>query len=90
MEDINNKPADMTDDMLNLFIAYAKDNGNWSGNPLVGGNVNQGLKENGLLTNLKKTGYLSTFEDDGEWIQFTDKGITLMKSIGIDYEGSRK
>jgi hypothetical protein len=86
MESTINKPSDMTEKMFNLFVAYAKDNGNWSGTPQVGGNVNQGRAENMLLSVLKTRGYLTTFVADGcAWIRFTAKGNELMEKLNINY-----
>jgi hypothetical protein len=81
------KPSDMTEKMFSLFIEYARDNGNWTGTPGVGCNVTHGRAENGLLTDLKKAGYLSTFNDSGVWISFSEKGIRLMVDCGIGYAG---
>lgn len=67
-----------------LFLAYAKDAVNWSGTPLVGGNVRQGEAENGHLTHLKKLGLLITFRDDGDsWIEFTPAGKALAAESGV-------
>lgn len=72
---------------LALFLAYAKDAGNWGGAPLVGGNVILlGVREDrGLLTHAKKLGWLTTSVSDGDaWVQFTDEGRRVALSHGID------
>lgn len=78
---------DITEQSRTLFIAYAKDAGNWSGTPLVGGNVCiQGdKKDRGNLTQLKRAGLVETFKADGQtWLRFTDAGKAFAKENGID------
>jgi hypothetical protein len=68
-----------------LFIAYADDAGNWSGTPLVGGNVPASKEATGNLTDLKRKGLLETFEDDGEvWVRFTDAGVAYATQHGVE------
>lgn len=76
-----------------VFIAYAKDAGNWSGMPLVGGNVGGGKEERGNLTQLKKAGLIKTEEtkdringriQTDSWVVFTEDGIAYAKELGID------
>ncbi len=76
----------LTPDSLALFLAYAKDAGNWSGTPLVGGNVPDTTPEaKGNLTDLKRKKLISTFRDEGNtWLTFTEKGFFLAKEHGID------
>ena len=70
---------------INLFISYANDACNWGGTPMIGGNVEQGLSENGSLSDLKKKGLIKTFESDGnQFIQFTKAGIEFAASLGIE------
>jgi hypothetical protein len=79
----------ITEKSKTLFLAYAKDAGNWSGNPLVGGNVHVfGDKEDrGNLTQLKRAGLLKTFVQDGlAWIEFTDLGLDYAKENGVDLD----
>lgn len=79
------KNAIMTPASFALFIAYAKDAGNWSGQPLVGGNVKQDMAANGNLTDLKKAGLITTFNSDGDmWIKFTASGRAFAAQYGID------
>lgn len=80
-----NAKTTLTPASLALFLCYAKDAGNWSGQPLVGGNVKQGMAANGNLTDLKKAGLLTTFKSDGEaWISFTAAGKALAEQNGVD------
>jgi hypothetical protein len=75
---------DLTPDTLALFLAYAKDADNWSGNPLVGGNVAQTQENNGHLTHLKRAKLLTTFKADGDvWIDFTPAGKALAAEHGV-------
>ena len=74
----------LSEGALKLFLAYAADAGEWSGTPLVGGNVEHGMKENGYLTALKKEGLLTTFIYDRlPWVEFTEAGVTLAAQHGI-------
>lgn len=71
---------------MKLFLAYAEDAGNWSGNPLVGGNVGGSKEDRGNLTQLKKAGLITTWVDEGQtWIDFTDEGKALAKENGIEW-----
>lgn len=68
-----------------LFIAYAQDADNWSGTPLVGGNVGGTKEDRGNLTDLKRKGLITTSEDDGAtWIWFTPAGVEYAKTHGVD------
>ena len=68
-----------------LFVAYAKDAGNWSGTPLVGGNVADTKEDRGNLTQLKKAGLITTFKDEGLiWLDFTKEGKEYAKQNGIE------
>ena len=68
-----------------LFLAYAEDAGNWSGVPLVGGNVGGSKEERGNLTQLKRAGLITTFADEGQtWLYFTDAGIAYAATLGVD------
>ena len=76
----------ITEKSLALFLAYARDAGNWSGTPLIGGNVGGSKEDRGNLTQLKRAGLIKSF-DDGEgcqWIQFTDAGKALALQHGED------
>lgn len=74
----------ITDVSHRLFLAYALDAANWSGTPLVGGNVGGTRQERGNLTQLKRAGLITTFVDGGDtWIDFTPAGVQLAHSLGI-------
>lgn len=76
--------SQITEQSLALFLAYAKDAGNWSGSPLVGGNVGGAKEERGNLTQLKRAGLITTFVDSGlTWVNFTDAGVTLAAEHGV-------
>ncbi len=79
----------ITETSLKLFLEYAKDAGNWSGTPLVGGNVGGSREERGNLTQLKKAGLITTINeyDSGKtliWVNFTEAGIAFAKEYGIE------
>lgn len=74
----------ITETSLNVFLAYARDAGNWSGQPMVGGNVGGSKAERGNLTQLKQAGLITTQVDDGcTWINFTDAGKALAAAHGV-------
>ena len=76
--------AAITEASKAVFVAYAKDAGNWSGTPLVGGNVGGGKEERGNLTQLKKAGLITTFVSEGStWIDFTAAGKEFATTLGI-------
>lgn len=78
----------ITPQSLNVFLAYARDAGNWSGTPLVGGNVGGTKEERGNLTQLKQAGLITTFVDEGyTWITFTNAGVALAAQHNIKLEG---
>lgn len=78
----------ITETSKQVFLAYAKDAGNWSGTPMVGGNVGGTKEERGNLTQLKRAGLISTFRDDGcDWVSFTDAGKAYAAENGIDLSG---
>ena len=75
----------LTEKSLALFLAYAKDAGNWNGMPMVGGNVGGNKEDAGNLTDLKKNGLLTTSTDEGcQFVCFTKAGIEFAKANGID------
>lgn len=80
------KAAGLTEDSLRLFLAYAKDSGNWGGHPYVDGNVGLKKEERGNLTQLKRRGLLKTqhdkTENGGPFIIFTDAGKRLAAEYG--------
>lgn len=65
-------------------MAYWNDADNWSGMPLVGGNVGGSKAERGNLTHLKRAGLIKTHierEDNTTWIIFTDAGKEFAKQL---------
>lgn len=75
----------ITSQSLDLFLAYARDAGNWSGNPPVGGNVGGSKEDRGNLTQLKRAGLIETFVSDKlTWISFTPAGVALAAQYGIN------
>lgn len=68
----------ITEKSLQLFLDLARDAGNWSGTPMIGGNVEIGTEGRGNLTQLKRAGLLTTFRYDGDtFAEFTDEGVAL-------------
>jgi hypothetical protein len=74
----------ITEKSHEVFMAYAEDASNWNGTPLVGGNVGGTLEERGNLTQLKMAGLITTWVDDGVWIEFTAAGKQYAKAHGIN------
>lgn len=76
---------DITDTSKKVFLAYAKDAANWSGTPLIGGNVGGSKEERGNLTQLKRAGLITTFRSEGcDWVVFTDAGKDYAAKNGIE------
>ena len=86
---------DLTAKSIELFKEYANDAGNWSGTPLVGGNVSGSKARNGNLTDLKQKGLITTWTEEREglngraktplvWLSFTEAGIAFAATLGID------
>jgi len=77
----------VTDRSLALFLEYASDAGNWSGTPLVGGNVGGSKEDRGNLTQLKRSGLVTTDASEGHrWLIFTQAGRELARDHGIKIE----
>lgn len=75
----------LTQRTQDLFLAYARDAANWSGTPLVGGNVGGSKEDRGNLTQMKRAGLVTTFEEEGcTWIKFTPAGVALAKSADVE------
>lgn len=71
----------ITSRSLALFLAYAKDAGNWNGTPLVGGSA----EDRGNLTQLKQAGLIKTSYEEGcTWMFFTDSGKALAAEHGVN------
>lgn len=82
--------VNITEKSKALFIAYAKDAGNWSGQPLVGGNVGGSKEDRGNLTQLKQAGLITTqFAEGCTWLQFTVAGREYAASLGINLDAWR-
>ena len=81
----------LTEQSRQLFFDYLKDACNWSGEPLVGGNVGREPGDKGNLTDLKRKGLVTTFaEDPGDqpvgarpcsWLSFTTLGYAYAKHV---------
>jgi hypothetical protein len=79
------------------FLAYYKDADNWSGAPLMGGNIGGDAGDKGYVTNMKKRGWIYTETDrqrsgDGHimaytWIYFTEAGHEVAKAHGLEWAG---
>ncbi|RSD26338.1 hypothetical protein [Amycolatopsis eburnea] len=79
--------TDITAQSLQLFLSFARDAPNWSGEPLVCG---LGAEGRGNLTQLKRAGLLRTFDYDGDtFVQFTPAGIELAAQHGITLRDTR-
>lgn len=81
----------LTEDCKAVFVAYAHDAGNWSGQPMIDGNVPSTTATRGHLTALKKQGLITTFRDEDNaqitWMSFTDRGVAYAASLGISICG---
>lgn len=75
----------LTDTSHQLFMELADDAGNWSGQPLLGGNVSSSKELRGNVTQLKRAGLISTQQDEGQtWVNFSPKGIEYAAQHGKD------
>ncbi len=74
----------LTPRTLALFLEYARDAGNWSGTPLVGGNVGGSKEDRGNITQMKRAGLVTTFVDEGNtWLEFTAAGALYAVANGV-------
>ena len=81
--------AKLTPRSYELLIDHMKDAPNWSGAPLVGGNVKFTKEDRGNLTQLKRAGLITTQLDEGNvWMYFTASGKELAAELGIDLGGN--
>lgn len=79
--------TNITETSLKLFLEFARDAGNWSGTPCVGGNVGGSKEQRGNITQLKKAGLITTFVDEGQtWVSFTPAGKAFAKQHGVDLD----
>lgn len=72
-----------------LFETLVKDAGNWSGNPLLGGNFEMTPALKGNVTDLKQKGLIETQVDpedpEDAWVYFTTAGrAEAVARYGID------
>ena len=90
MEIVN--PETPTPETLARFIEYAKDAGNWNGQPLVGGNVGGDKADAGFILNMKLAGLITTTAERPRthgvqapivWMRFTAAGKALALQHGI-------
>lgn len=71
----------ITEASKTLFIELAKDAGNWNGNPLI----DISKEQRGNLSQLKKSGLLTTFIDDRcQFVEFTNDGRSYAETLGIN------
>lgn len=80
------REAKLPENAVKLFDLYAKDAGNWSGMPLVEGNVRLlgDREDRGLLTYLKRAKLVTTFAEEGNtWLVFTRAGIVRATARGF-------
>lgn len=73
-----------------IFMAFAKDAGNWSGMPIIGANVDiQGSQDRGNLSDLVQKGLISIHDDKNQgqatvqFICFTEAGKAFAKENGV-------
>lgn len=86
-EPIYARNPNITEESKRVFMDYARDAINWSGSPMVGGNVGGSKEERGNITQLKIAGLIKTQVDEGyTWIFFTPLGKVYAKSLGIDLD----
>jgi hypothetical protein len=82
--------TDLSPAALALFLEYARDAGNWSGAPLVDGNVEGSPERNGYLLRLKLAGFITTqYEKEPgrpgcTWMFFTAEGKALAAAHGVN------
>ena len=77
---------EITEASKEVFREYAKDAGNWSGNPWVSeGNIQPTKAQRGNLGDLVKKGLIEIHESDKQkYIIFTEAGIKYAETLGID------
>jgi hypothetical protein len=77
----------LTTAVIERFLAYAKDAGNWGGEPLIGGNVGGDAADKGYIANMKKAGLVRTVQDSDNrecfWLIFTEAGKARAALNGI-------
>ena len=79
---------EITPQSLKLFLDFARDAGNWSGTPCVGGNVGGSKEDRGNITQLKRAGLVTTFVSGRDtFIEFTPAGKSLAAKHNISVDG---
>jgi len=77
--------TELTPTSHELFMDFAKDAGNWSGTPLVDGNVAMDSQLRGNLSDLVKKGFITVFKNEGNsWVDFTEAGKAYAAEHGVD------
>jgi len=80
----HNPALPLTTETLRVFLEFAADACNWSGTPLLGGNVASTRQTTAHLTHMKRAGLVTTFKQDGlYWLEFTTEGQQLAAAHGI-------
>jgi len=75
-----------------LFIRLVQDAGNWSGEPMLGGNFDIDEAAKGNITDLKRKKLITTYTDRGDvFVQFTASARELANSLGLQdcYMGTK-
>jgi hypothetical protein len=72
-----------------FFADAAYDAGNWSGSPLIGGNIASGRSAGGWTAKLKAAGLVTSYQDEDDtscyWLVFTEAGRKLAEEVlGFD------
>lgn len=80
----------LTPRSFELLVDHMKDAPNWSGAPLVGGNVKFTKEDRGNLTQLKRAGLIRTEADEDRkdltWMYFTASGKELARELNIELD----
>lgn len=77
----------LTERSLELFLALARDQGNWGTDVPLDHNVPFSKEDRGNLTDLKRKRLVTTFEyEAATWVRFTEEGKALAGEHGVDVE----
>lgn len=77
---------ELTINTLDTFLLFARDAGNWGGNPYISnGNIDCTKAMRGNLSDLVKKGLIRIVQDRefGGYVEFTAEGKTLASQHGI-------